>query len=154
MARLLCPDPNVPDVRSVRKCPPTPPGLPSGVRNIHKCPATISSVPNRVPREKTLSGVCHPSIETSPGTQLIEHQAGDQRWLQITWNGDLLLGRCHADCVFQHNIVEFALVKRLNNKSKVMIGIYIVFVWKLFKIDQITQIKQKLNFHQCTMCCL
>ena len=47
-ARLLCPDPNVPDVRSVRKCPPTPPGLPSGVRNIHKCPATISSVPNRV----------------------------------------------------------------------------------------------------------
>ena len=27
-ARLLCPDPNVPDVRSVRKCPPTPPGLP------------------------------------------------------------------------------------------------------------------------------
>ena len=123
----------------------------------------VSAISTSVPQQSaasptvsqgTLSGVCHPSIETSPGTQLIEHQAGDQRWLRITWNGDLLLGRCHADCVFQHNIVEFALVKRLNNKSKVMIGIYIVFVWKLFKIDQITQIKQKLNFHQCTMCCL
>ena len=52
-----------------------------------------------------------------------------------------------GDCVFEHNILEFALVKPLNNKSKVMIGIYIVFLWKWYKIDQITRIKQKLNFH-------
>ena len=72
VVRPLCPDPSVPNVRSVRKCPGLPPG----------CPSLVSSQPTSVSQQSAMLGlrppghwcvcVCHPCIETSPGTGLIE----------------------------------------------------------------------------------
>ena len=102
VVRPLCPDPSVPNVRSVRKCPGLPrvvplwcPRNPQVSRNNQQCWGSV-------PRD---TGVC------VCVTLVLRHLLGqdwlnwgaDQQWLRITRNSDLWLRWfCHRGCGQQH----------------------------------------------------